>query len=497
MPAVVVAAALAALYLLLDPPSADLAAHTYRVGLFDRAGWAVWDNGWYGGHHLPAYSVLFPPLGELVGIRLTGALSLVGGSAAFAALIRGWVRGPAATAAATWFAVALAAALVSGRLPFALGTAVGTAALLAADRRRPAAAAALGVLTAASSPVAALFLALVAGGWWLHDRARAALAAAAATVAAGGVLVALFPEGGSEPFAASAFWPALAAVAIGLVLAGRGPLRPGLLLYGAALIAAFAFPSPLGGNAARLGALAGGPAAVALLWPRRTLLAVLAVPLAYWLLYPPIRDWSTAAGDPARAAAYYAPLLDRLGREGGPPARLEIPFTRGHWESARVAPSIPLARGWERQLDRRRNAVFYEGALTPGRYRAWLRDNAVRWVALPDAPLDPSARAEAALLRRGLPYLGEVWRSAHWTLFAVRDPQPLRATALGPDWFATRGGLVRVRWTPYWTIVAGRGCVRRGPGDWTLVRPRPAGARIRVAARFGLLRALSAGARCR
>ena len=77
LPAWTVAAALAALYLLLDPPSADLAAQTYRTWLFEHAGWTVWDNGWYAGHHVPAYSVLFPPLAALLGPRVVGALSAV------------------------------------------------------------------------------------------------------------------------------------------------------------------------------------------------------------------------------------------------------------------------------------------------------------------------------------------------------------------------------------------------------------------------------------
>src|SRR5438445_246870 len=45
------------------------------------AGFAIWDNGWYGGHYLLGYSLLFPPLGDILGIRLTGivavALSIV------------------------------------------------------------------------------------------------------------------------------------------------------------------------------------------------------------------------------------------------------------------------------------------------------------------------------------------------------------------------------------------------------------------------------------
>ena len=110
---------------MLDPPSADLAAQTYRVGLFDREGPSVWDNHWYGGHHLPGYSVLFPPLGALLGLRLAGALSLVGATAAFAALAgAGSTRAPPAPPR-PGSPSRMAATVVSGRLPFALGVAVG------------------------------------------------------------------------------------------------------------------------------------------------------------------------------------------------------------------------------------------------------------------------------------------------------------------------------------------------------------------------------------
>ena len=99
---------------------------------------------------------------------------------------------------------------------------------------------------------------------------------------------------------------------------------------------------------------------------------------------------------------------------------MEIPFTDNHWESRWVAPRVPLARGWERQLDRQRNALFYDGRpLTAARYRRWLDDNAVRFVALPDAPIDYSAAREAGSCARARPYLREVWRDAHWRVFAV------------------------------------------------------------------------------
>ncbi|MGI9097432.1 MAG: hypothetical protein ACR2H2_02875, partial [Solirubrobacteraceae bacterium] len=84
----VVAALGAAAYLLVDPPSADLAAQEYRAGLVRSAGLGIWDNGWYAGHHTPAYSVLFPPLGAALGVRLAGALAAVAAAALFARLAR-------------------------------------------------------------------------------------------------------------------------------------------------------------------------------------------------------------------------------------------------------------------------------------------------------------------------------------------------------------------------------------------------------------------------
>ena len=49
---------------------------------------------------------------------------------------------------------------------------------------------------------------------------------------------------------------------------------------------------------------------------------------------------------------------------------------------------IYIARGWERQLDRKLNPLFYEdenGGLDPEAYRHWLDDLAVGFVAVPDA----------------------------------------------------------------------------------------------------------------
>jgi hypothetical protein len=491
--AALIAALIAVGYLIAAPVSADLAAQTYRAWLFDHAGLALWDNAWYAGHPLPGYSVLFPALGALLGVRLAGALIVIAAAAVFAALVRDT---PRAALGATWFAAGVALQLLTGRMAFLLGVTVGLAALLAAKRGHRTLSIVLAVATTLSSPVAGAFLALAGVAWWR----RAGLGLAAAAIVPGLALALLFPEGGSEPFVPSAFWPALAALIAVAVLAGgeHAAVRRGALLAAALCLVAFAVDNPLGGNASRIGALFAGPllACLALDGPHRVAVLALLPLLAYWQLMPPIRDAIVATGDPATKSGYYAPLLARLPPGDG---RVEVPFTRSHWEARWLAEHVPLARGWERQLDRERNALFYEGTLTAPRYRAWLGENAVRWVALPDAELDPSAKDEAALLRAGVGGLREVWRSRHWRLFRVENATPTGARTLSTDGFTVAGSaLVRVRWSPYWTVTAGDGCVQRAPrGDWTLVRARRPGT-LRVEQRFSLGRGVgqATGPRC-
>jgi hypothetical protein len=441
---VLLSAALALGYLLWDPPSADLFAAQFRAWLFERDGWTLWNPQWYGGHHVLGYSVLAPPLFALLTPQVVGALSMVGATAAFTALARDRLRPAAAWA----FAAVSVAPLLSGRLTFALGTAAALAALLALQRGRPALATALAVLTSLSSPVAALFLALAAAAVLGADRDRRAVAVGLGAVVPTGLVALAFPEDGTFPFVASSFWPTLAgAAAVAALLAVRGhraprALRLGAVLYVGLVAAAGAVPSALGGNAARLGVLLALPVVVGAA-PRR-LAAFAAVPLAFWAFSSAVDDVAQATRDPSTRAAFYVPLLQRLAAEDV--GRLEIPFTDDHAEAFFAARAHPLARGWLRQTDRARNALFYDGRLTRGRYLAWLRETGTTHVALPAVPLDPSGAREADLLRAGV--LPEIWRSRDWRLFAVPDPGP-----------------VRPRWSPYWT-----GCVR-DDGGWTAGRP--------------------------
>ncbi len=159
--------------MLLAPNSSDLAAAGYRSELFSRDGFTLWDNGWYGGHHLLAYSLLAPALGSLLGTQPLGALATVLAVVLFGALIDGRFSPRATRAATVWFALGASISLLANRIPFELGVAVGLASLLAAQRARGrrlpgVLALALAVLSALASPVAGAFVGLAALAWALE-----------------------------------------------------------------------------------------------------------------------------------------------------------------------------------------------------------------------------------------------------------------------------------------------------------------------------------------
>ncbi len=502
----IAAAVLAAVYLIVAPASADLAAQTFRANLFADHGFLVWNNFWYSGHTLPGYSVLYPPLGALLGPRLVGALSAVAAAGCFGALAR-HRYGERARLATWWFGAATVTNLLTGRITFALGLALGLGALLALQRERRVLAPVLGVLTALASPVAALFVALAGAATATGARRVPAAAVALASLATAGLMSVAFPTDGWFPFVFTAFLPVpLFALAV-LAIAPREErwLRRGIVLYLALNVAVAVVHSPIGANAARLGALFAGPVLALLLAGRRTrLLIALALPLLYWQWVAPVRDFTDALGDPSVHSAYFAPLVSELERIHPAPARVEVPATHDRWESVFLAPHYPIARGWLRQLESEDFDLFTGGNLTPSAYRRWLNDHAISYVALPDVDFDYLAQDEADLVRSGVPYLRRVWGNGDWTLYRVARAQPLvtpeatdlpkdvaTLTHLGPADFTVdlkEPGtyLVRIHYTPYWHVSSGEVCVERSRfGDWTQLVARRAGT-ASISARLSL-----------
>lgn len=528
-----VAAALLAVWVAVNPRTPDLAAQVYRVGLFREAGFAVWDTRWYGGHALPGYSLLFPPLAGWLGMRVVGAASVMASSLLFERLARRqWGRAGRYGAAA--FAVAATGDVWIGRLTFAMGVSLALAAALAAARGRWRWAGALSALCAAASPVAAALLGLAGlTAAIAARRPRPLLWLAAPGAVVVGALALLFPEGGYEPYPFLSFAATVGVVAafVAALPARERLLRVGAGVYGVACVACLLVRTPMGSNVERYGVLLAGPLLVcALLRDRaaddgparahgakapaswralaRPLPALALAAIATWVLWGPVRE-TAAAGGAVTSASYYAPVerfLAGVQARTGEPLRVEVPLTRSHWEAARLADTVSLARGWEKQLETKYDAVLLEPGLTAARYERWLHEQAVSYVALADAPLDPSSAREGRLIERGLPYLRLVFTSAHWRVYRVLGATGLTSgpgalTALGHDWFtlrATGAGrvTVRVRYTRYWTMAHGSGCVNEAPGGWTAVSVPRAQPRVLVRASFSLGRAFGATPRC-
>src|SRR4051794_25478388 len=132
---VAAALALAAVYLVWQPRTVDLAAHEFRAWLFGQQGFTIWTGQWYGGPHPPAYSVISPPLAWLLGPPLTMAIAAVASAALFQPLARGWFGPHRARWGSLWFGVATATPLFTPRLPFGRGVAFRRPALPAQPPR--------------------------------------------------------------------------------------------------------------------------------------------------------------------------------------------------------------------------------------------------------------------------------------------------------------------------------------------------------------------------
>jgi hypothetical protein len=523
LPAVALSAALATLMLLWSPPVGDLAAQVFRTELFQRTGLAIWNGSWYGGHYTLTYSVLFPPLGALLGPQVVGMLSCVASAYLFDRLVRDrW--GAEARWATLWFAAGVITLLADGQLTFALGVAFGLAALRCLQVGRGGLALLAAAACALASPVAAVFLAGVVFAGAVEPGERANRAALAAGALALGLTIApnvAFPGAGEFPFVLSSYiaiplWCAGALILTQGVRREERQLRRVIVAYLLAATVIWLVPNALGGNAVRLGALFGGPVLAAVLLSRRprpalpawlfaAILALTMVGSLYWQLTASVAQIARSVGDPATTEEYFQPAARWLHEHGGEAMRIEVPPTANHWESAYLAPNFELARGWLRQLDTTREDIFYDGdRLTHRAYSGWLRGNAISYVALPDAPLDYSSVAEQRLILSEPDYLTLRFRSEHWRIYEVRDPKPLvestgtgRAETLwiGRQGFAldvNRPGdfLVRVNFTPYWSIARGEGCLLRH-GDWTVARASRPGV-FRVNADFSLGRAWNA-----
>lgn len=404
-----------------------------------------------------------------VGIGLTGLLAAVAAAVLLARLLRHSAHPRWGAGLGAVFAVA---DVVSGRTTFALGAVAALAALALLPRRGPAAVAA--VLSGLFSPVAAAFLGLAAavlvlrrlpGGWTTGLAASAPVA----------LLGYLFPSGGVQPYeAASAPYAVLAGLALA-ALTHSPALRLGGLLYAVVAGALVLLSDPFGSNVLRLGLLLAAPLVVATATEHWRVVAPVTAVLLLWQVQPTWDDLREAR--PPSFVALNAALVEQGAK------RVEVVPLRDHGEAAFVAPVVPLARGWSRQVDTERNGLFYDGALSAQDYEQWLRDNGVDTVALgPSARQDGGGQAERALLLIGsVQGLRKTWSDEEWTVWRFSPAQPLAAfpvEVVDTDRVSVRlrspvaaDVELKVRWSR-WLTATGPACVERDGG----------GTRVRFAA---------------
>ncbi len=486
--AAIIAAALAGALLLVGPAGGDRAAHLYLTQAWRDHGWQLWDNFWYSGRYAQVnYSLLFYPLAAVAGWATVVIGSCAGAAAAFSALLRR--RWPAL---ATWPALAFAAlvplAALAGTYPFLLGLAIALAALLALQAGHPLLALAGVAVTALAHPLALAFLlvvlaavAVASRGWW-RDRGMLVLAGGTALVAIGqALLVRGFPTDAEYPFDPKDAL-AIAGFCVAGLLLTRGLedqrlLRAVFIGYGLLGAAAFALSSPLGGNAVRLTLLMGAPLLLLPLAARgfrpRATTVVLLLGVLLWQTIPAVAGWRTASEAQAQDKSYWYPVIAFMEKHGEPDYRVQVVATADNWEAYYLASrDVPLARGWFRQDDFPANAVLYGSKLSPRAYQAWLRRTGVRYVFLPDDPLDYSSVNEAELLRSGYSGLTQVSRNGGWTVYELPDPTPIATPADGIDVVALTSDAVtlrvsepgvyrlRLRYTPYWRVEQGVACAQ-------------------------------------
>ncbi|MFF4017864.1 MFS transporter [Streptomyces sp. NPDC001843] len=481
----------------------DLAAQDAWAEFVGRHPDSAYNLAWYGGMHPVSYSVVSPYLMSVLGVRTTMMIAgTVSAGLLTVILIRSRVvRNPLWAASAGVFALVCNA--ISGRVTFGLGTVFALGAVAAVfcwphrwrHKRwaKAAVAASLAALATMSSPVAGLFLGLVAAALFLQKRRPGAWALGLAPSAVVAVSTLLFPFSGTQPMTiGSVVMPLLyGLLCLFLVPKEWKTVRLTAAVFSLAVVLVWLFSSQIGSNISRLPMLFAGVTLIAALpftVPRSrkwytTVLAFLG--FVGWIGYKSVDDIIHTTPD-ASWARELAPLVHELQKVGAEKGRVEVVPARSHREASALAPYVNLARGWLRQADMERNALFYDGSLNSANYHEWLQRWAVHFVVLPkDDPDVTGGERERALVQRGMPYLTQIWGDANWQLFKVTDPTPLaepnavvdRAEQGEMTIEVRKAGrvLIRIPYSPWLSIVDAHGKSLKPPQETKASKERADG----------------------
>ena len=488
-------------------PGWDDAAHTYKVFLLRRGESMFWDDLWYGGGYgVASYGFVF----YLLALYVPAKLIVIVAAGALPVLFYIYQRsmwGIDDIWPAWAFAGIMSVYLAHGQDPFVLGLALTVGGLALVARKRPLWAALLVAGGIFANPMAFV----VCLPFMLSDvvarpaRRRRYLwftCAVAPFIALRVVLGAVFSEPGGYLNETSQLLLYLGFALAGLALSGVNaahPRRPFVVLfltYAAVCVLSFVTPgSPLGNNIGRFFFVFGLPLLLLLRHSRLQRpfpygdLAVIPIVLFGLLqISAPYSHFTRTDEWPQTRARFFAPALAAAAQYYDPDYRIHVVALRRHWEAAYFPEAgYPITRGWYRQADAIHNGLFYT-TYDAATYVTWLRRMGVQYVFLPDAPLDAWSRREVRILETS-PEFEVVERRGVWTVYRLRGAEPLAVGLSGGTAHVTRMGhrgfsvdvdqpgayLLKVTWSPYWTLAEGSGTLRRSPGRMLLLDARAAG----------------------
>jgi len=488
-------------------PGWDDAAHVYKVFLLRHGESVFWDDFWYGGGYGAVnYGFIFYVLALYVPAKLIVIVS-AGALPVLFYIYQRDMWGIDDIWPAWLFAATMSAYLAHGQDPFVLALALSVGGLALLARKRPLWAALLVGIGIFANPMAFVvclpfMLSDVVARPALRRRYLWFVAAVAPFIALRVVLGAAFSEPGGYLNETSQLLLYLGFALAGLALAGvnaahpRRPLVVLFLAYAAVCVLSFVTPgSPLGNNIGRFFFVFGLPLLFLLRHSRLQRpfryadLAVIPVVLFGLLqISAPYSHFTRTDEWPQTRASFFAPALTAAARYYDPDFRIHVVALRRHWEAAYFPEAgYPITRGWYRQADAIHNGLFY----TPydaATYVAWLRRMGVQYIFLPAAPLDPWSQREVRILQTS-PQFEMVDRAGVWTVYRLRDAEPLAVGLNGGTAQVTRMGhqglavtvdqpgtyLLKVTWSPYWTLAEGSGVLRRSPDRMLLLDARASG----------------------
>jgi hypothetical protein len=441
--------------LICRPVSPDLIAQLARATASKTTENASWWTSWYGGIATRSYSTITPFIMGLFGTWTVGAISVLITTLSATAIMKQLHR--YSRSAILGFGIGTIADLASGRVTFAFGAALGSVALLLFLKKKMIMAIAFAIAATLASALAGFFLGLIVLPLCIdrtsRNRSLVLGGVLAVTVTATSIA---FPTHGYDPMLWNDILLSVVAGAFLWVATENRYARQLAVAFTTFGLVLYVVKSPIGSNLLRLPIVFGLGFALALDTTHEKRMKAFAAGLTLWIAVVTAIDL-TASQSPSSERSFYASLLQHLPADTDIHNRIEVVDPASHGPALYVADKIPLARGWERQLDALQNPLFYGGELNPTTYRQWLDSMAVQWVALPNVPLDYASQGEGRLVNSGLGYLKLTWSDEHWKLYKVEDFTPLAgapvsSASIKPSYIvlhatATGTANVKVTWT--------------------------------------------------